>query len=758
MDGLSIPSHSLLECILTEIADNDAHILGICAHIIDDLINYRPICSLSQDSTLWHTWHTRIQTLLRGKSPEKRWFGACLVKITAKQSPEGLFSHGTEWCQSLLHLLSNETCTTVVRRSCLTLLSIFVFSHGRPTYMRLFATPFLGSFLNNLVNLPSRHPSISNVCISCIDVIITLYPTICKPFVSNIKAMAIQVINEAHIDQLDMQESMFSVFSKLHCTAKDSGPEQWKSGILSCLWILHKIIDHFFHDSIQGPHFSLKKPEWIDNTFPNDFYEAFKIGLEKFTKYVWIIQLHLNQCTPYPIKIPAGQLFFFIYRVFNISDESNTAFALDNKEKSLLHAKIPYLHLIACKLLTDMIQILNSNILLHFSSILSQLNYIFSKEKNFIPLKLSIYNIFNMILYNAGTSISSYKSIDTILQEALNDLNQLLITSQSTSILSHKKESKKKRTHETLDIILRNSEIQKISSENVIKLALNVISSILNHLSPEILPITQRTLIDKTILSIALSPSLRKKFQKQVYDSLINNILSPGDVQAVILPHVIRIFQTSKETDILNLQTDYLNHTKLSTLDSILHPRFPPLRKKLKDQISEMDHSKSKILEETNKIYLKYLKCKDESNASEIIETCDESKTFDELKTYDELKASDTFNTVKKTYASNTSNACYISNACDTQETLSESFSLDIIQNTITTNFTSEQETKDFLKNDSDNIQNNTLEHIYKLSTETKEKNNTKDITPKNIETDDSSNFSDTEIPTIIMEDSSYEE
>ncbi|KAG4302713.1 hypothetical protein PCANB_001087 [Pneumocystis canis] len=735
IDNQFTHQRDLLEHILTKISTHDTHILTICTHIIEDLINYRLICSLSREDTLWHLWHTRIHTLLQTKTPEKRWFGICLAKISAKQNPESLFYHGITWCQLLLNFLVDDACTIVVYRSCLTLLWIFIFSHEKPAYMRLFVTSFLGTFLNSLIKIPIQHPSITRVCIDCIKTIIMFYPTMCRPFISNIKIMITQAINETHINQPEIQETLFSISSKLHlCKKKELGPDEWKNGVLSCLWVLHKTIDHFFHDSIQDPYKSLKLPEWEVDTLSDNFYEAFETSLQRFKKYVRIIQLHLNQCTPYYVKIPAGQLFFFTYRVFRISDESNLALTLDNKEKSLLFTKIPYIHLITSKLLMDMIQTLGSNILLHLSNLIAQLNYIFSREKKLMPLKISIYNIFNMIFHRVGSSFSSYKSIEMIIQEALNDLNQLLITSQSIPALKHKNESKKKKHHDDPDIILDNSKLQKVPPENVIKSALNLISSVLSYLPPGTLSTTQRSLIDKTIISIALLPNLRKKLEKQIYDSLINNILSPGDVQAIILPHVIRIFETNTEVDILASSMKNHDYTKILTLDAILHPRFPPLQRKLQDRALETDYSESKTLQETNKIYLRHLKYE---NTSNILDT---------------------------TSLSNIPDIYHTLNTCNTQETSYEKHSSDTSQDTITSNITSQSEKiKDFL-NEQDFILENKIQndHIlkdtYQLSTEDIEENNVKNTILENMETDESDSLSNAEIPAIVMENSSSEE
>ncbi|KTW28319.1 uncharacterized protein T551_02738 [Pneumocystis jirovecii RU7] len=760
----------------------------ICTHIVTDLTNYRPLYGLSRENALWNQWCTRICSLLGSKTAEKRWFGVCLVKITAEQSPEGLFYAGNEWCQRLLDLLNNETCTAVVRRICLTMCWIFVFCHGRQGYMRVFVRSFLGMFIKSLIKMPMQHPSITEVFVECISAIVELYPSACRAFVPNIRTMAIQAINETHTNRPDVQEALFLVFSKLHlCAEKNLGQEQWNCGVLSCLWVLHKIIDNFFHSSIKGlkkniyrfigladkqflgPHMSLKQPEWVNEALPSDFYEAFETCLEKFEKYIRIIQLYLNQCTPYCVKIPAGQLFFFIYRVFRISDKSNVALALDNKEKLYLHTKIPHFHLISSKLLADMIRILNSNILPHLSELLGQLNYVFSREKEFIPLKVSIYDIFTMILHSVGSSISSYKSVDMIIQEALNDLNQLLITSQSILVLNHKSESKKKKSNETLNVILNSSEVQKMPPENIIKSALNFISSVLSHLCPGILSTAQRSLIDKTIVSIALSPSLKKKLHKQIYDSLINSILSPGDVQAIILPHVIRIFETQKELDTLKLPVENFNHTKSLTLDSILHPRFPPLQRKFKNQTLEMDYSGSEILEKTNKIYFEHLEYENKFNTSEIINTSEITNTSDISKiietsntqeiiqTPNSPKIIKTSNTSEIIDIINTPNIPHTPNNYNIEETLPKKHSLNIAENTTIINPSFEQETKVFLNN-TNNIQNNDIsKNIYKLSTITN-KDDTKNTISENMETDGSESLSDTEIPTIIMEDSSYEE
>ncbi|KAG5517974.1 hypothetical protein PMAC_000429 [Pneumocystis sp. 'macacae'] len=749
IDNQQLSQERLLQHILERIADNDAYIVGICTHIITDLINYQPICGLSRENSLWNIWCTRINSLLRSKTPEKRWLGACMVKITAEQSPEGLFYVGGEWCQLLLDLLNNEICTTVVRRVCFTLQWIFVFCHGRPGYIRVFIKSFLGTFVKSLLKMPMQHPSITNVFFECIDNIIELYPIVCRPFVQNIRTMTIQAISETHTSRLDVQEALLSVFSKLHlCAAKDLGQEQWNNGVLSCLWVLHKTIDNFFHNSLEDPYVSLKQPEWVNEALPNDFYEAFEICLERFEKHVRIIQLYLNQCTPYHI-----------------------ALTLDNEERLYLHTKIPHLHLISIKLLTDMIRILNSNILPHLSELLSQLNYIFSREKGFIPLKISIYNVFSMILHSVGSSISSCKSVDMIIQEALNDLNQLLTTSQSILILHHKNESKKKKSNETLSMILNNSEIQKIPPENIIKSALNFISSILSHLCPGILSTTQRSLIDKTVLSIALSPNLKKKLHKQIYNLLSNNVLSPGDVQAIILPHIIRIFEAQREINTLTLSVENFDHTKFLTLDSILHPRFPPLQRKLQDQTSKTDYSESKILEKTNEIYLEHLKYENKYNISKIINTSNTSKVTN---TSDTSKIIKTFNTEKVIETSNPSkvietlNVSEISDIINTPNTfytlgndnieeLHKKQSPDTDKSTTTTSPTFKQETKIFL-NDTNNIQNNdTLKNIYNLQTTIK-KNNTESTISENMKTDELDSFSDTEIPTIVMEDSSYEE
>ncbi|KAG5440011.1 hypothetical protein PCK2_000703 [Pneumocystis canis] len=613
--------------------------------------------------------------------------------------------------------------------------------------MRLFVTSFLGTFLNSLMKIIIQHPSITHICINCIQTILTFYPTMCRHLVSNIKIMVIQAINEASANRPEIQEALFSIFSRLHlCKKKEQGPDEWRNGILSCLWVLHKTIDHFFMIQCK----SLKLPEWDVETLSDNFYEAFEICLQRFEKYVRIIQLHLNQCTPYYVKIPAGQLFFFIYRIFHISDESRIALTLDDKEKSLLFTKISYIHLITSKLLMDMIQTycsqhlshislthtsLGSNVLLHLSSLMAQLTHIFSKEKEFIPLKISIYNIFSMICHRVGSSFSSYKSIEIIIQEASNDLNQLLITSQSVPILKHKNESKKKKHHETPDIILENSKLQKLPPKTVIESALNLISSILSHSSHGMLSTTQRSLIDKTIISIALLPNLRKKLEKQIYDSLINNILSPGDAQAIILPHVVRIFETDTEADILASLMKNHDHTKILTLDAILHPRFPPLQRTLPNQVLETEGSESKMLQETNKLYLRHLKYENSSNIPYTASLANKPNIYHTL---------DTYNVQEISYEKHSSNT--------TQDTITSSV---ISDSEKTENFLNKQDFVIENKIQDDPI----LKDTCQFSTEdVKEENNVTNTIIENIETDESNSFSDAEIPTIVMEDSSSEE
>ncbi|EMR08546.1 hypothetical protein PNEG_03027 [Pneumocystis murina B123] len=723
MEGLSVTQEALLQEILAKITTNEAHILHVFSFLLDDLHYYRPICALSPEDALWNPWHTLIYTLLQGKKAEQRWIGACLVKISAYQNGESLIQYGTTWCQRLLSLISEKEKDIVVRRACLSFLYIMLFSKGKPTYVRSFVTPFLGTFLNNLITLPRKNIELTSISIQCIQEIIEVYPSICRPFISNIRCMSIRAIKEPSINGPDIQKGLFSILSRLHlCEAKESGWEKWNFEVLSCISELHIIIDHFFEDSVDGPHTCLKPSEWGLEAFPDNFYEAIELGLQRFEKCVQIIQQYLNQSTPYCVKIPCGQLFFFIFKVFSINTTSNIKLILDNKEKLVLFMKIPYFHLITIELLTVMIQILGSNILPHLSGLVFQLNSIFSKEKELIPLKISIYNVFSTLFQNVGPSFSSCKLIDMVIQEALNDLNQLLTISQPVPILNHKNEPKKNKTSNATP---SNSRFQKEYPENVTKASLNLISSVISYLSPGILSSVQRSLIDKTIISIALFPSLREKLRKQIYNSLINNVLSPGNTQAIILPHVIRIFEEAgKETDIFTHQMKNFNHIKFLTLDAILHPRFPPLQRRLKEETLKEDNDKSEILQKTNEIYFKHLK-------------------------YDNI--------------SNTTNIYHIQDNCNIWKS-SEKEPLNITQD-ITSHPTFESEEKlefsnehifkTFLNNDTQN--SHLSENILQPLIKTTEKESNLDTIPIGIE-NESDNLSDTEIPIIIMEDSSSEE
>ncbi|KTW31549.1 hypothetical protein T552_00190 [Pneumocystis carinii B80] len=725
MGGLSAAQEALLHEILAKITGNEAHILRIFSFLLDDLHYYRPICSLSPEDALWSPWHRLIYTLLHGKKAEQRWIGACLVKISVCQNGESLIHHGTVWCQRLIALISEEEKDTVVRRACLSFIYIMLYSEGKAVCMRSFVTPFLGTFLKSLIALPSRNMLLTSTCIRSILDIIEVYPSICRPFVSGIRSMGVRAIKEHNMNEPDVQKGLFQILSRLHlCESKDYGGEKWNSGVLSCIFELHNIIDHFFEESENGRYTCSKVSEWEQEVFSEDFYEAIEQGLHRFEKYMQIMQQYLNQSTPYYVKIPCGQLFFLIFKVFGINTTSNTKLILDNKEKSVLLMKIPYFHLMTIELLTIMIQILGSNILPYLSGLVLHLSRLFSREKELIPLKVSIYNVFSTLFQNVGTSFSSSKLIDVVIQEALNDLNELLTISQQVSILNDKNESKKNKTS---NIALNSSKFQKGYMENVTKASLNFISSVISYLPSGILSSVQRSLIDKTIISVALFPSLRKRLQKQIYNSLINNVISPGNTQAIILPHVIRIFQEAgKETDIFTYKMKNFNHIKFLTLDAIIHPRFPPLQRRFKEETlkEEEDHGRSEILQKTNEIYLKHLKNDNISNMSNIYHIQDNCN-------------------ILKSQEKEVLNI--------TQDTTSHS----TIESEEKLKFSNKHIFKTFLNNNTQNkdLSENILQPLIKTIEE--ENNlNTILISKEN----ESDNLSDTEIPTIVMEDSSSEE
>lgn len=599
-------------------------------------------------------------------------------------------------------------------------------------------TPFAGAFMGSLIALSARNTGLASLSIRCIQEIMRAHPSICRPFVSDIRSMGMRAMREPAMNRPDVQKGLFSVLSRLHlCEAKDCGQERWSSGVLSCIFSLHHIIDHFFEDSMSGleggwegrpgqagallagPRTCAGPSDWEWEALPDDFYEAIEQGQQRFEKCTQIIQHHLNQSTPYAVKIPCGQLFRLVFRVFSISSTSSIKLALDNKEKSLLLIKIPYFHLATIGLLTDMIQILGSNVLPHLSGLILHLGRMFIKEKELITLKISIFNVFSTLFQNVGPSFSSCKSIDVVVEEALNDLNQFLTISQPIPILDHKSGSRKNKSK---NLTPSDFGLQKEYPEDVAKAALNLISSAISFLPPGLLSSVQRSLIDKTVISVALFPDLREKLRKQIYNSLINNVLSPGNTQAIILPHVIRIFEEAgKETDIFRHQMKSFSHMKFLTIDAILHPRFPPLQRKLEETLKK-DNDKSEILQKTNEIYFKHLK-------------------------YDNI--------------SNTADICHVQSNCSMWKS-SEKEPLHITQDAASDPTVESEERleslnqhyfKAFLNNDTQN--NHLSENILEPQIKTTEKEtNLYSIAIEN----ESNNLSDTEIPIIVMEDSSNEE
>ncbi|QSL66873.1 hypothetical protein MERGE_001260 [Pneumocystis wakefieldiae] len=520
--------------------------------------------------------------------------------------------------------------------------------------------------------------------------------------------MGMRAMREPAMNRPDVQKGLFSVLSRLHlCEAKDCGQERWSSGVLSCIFSLHHIIDHFFEDSMSGleggwegrpgqagallagPRTCAGPSDWEWEALPDDFYEAIEQGQQRFEKCTQIIQHHLNQSTPYAS----------LQHQLHIKHKTG---ARQQGKVAIAYKDPPGIKCFAASFWPNS----------------PSWPYVHQGERVNVRSQVKTCKT-NTLFQNVGPSFSSCKSIDVVVEEALNDLNQFLTISQPIPILDHKSGSRKNKSK---NLTPSDFGLQKEYPEDVAKAALNLISSAISFLPPGLLSSVQRSLIDKTVISVALFPDLREKLRKQIYNSLINNVLSPGNTQAIILPHVIRIFEEAgKETDIFRHQMKSFSHMKFLTIDAILHPRFPPLQRKLEETLKK-DNDKSEILQKTNEIYFKHLK-------------------------YDNI--------------SNTADICHVQSNCSMWKS-SEKEPLHITQDAASDPTVESEERleslnqhyfKAFLNNDTQN--NHLSENILEPQIKTTEKEtNLYSIAIEN----ESNNLSDTEIPIIVMEDSSNEE
>ncbi|KAI1918679.1 hypothetical protein LOZ12_002422 [Ophidiomyces ophidiicola] len=509
------------------------------------------ITSLLQDKTAEGRWTAVILVkatveagqweVLRGCEP---WVRALLTILGVCSKWKSGGSSSKRSADSELHMQKPDPASTK-KLSLITLTRIFQLTQQYPTLIREITTPALPVFLAACLNLISvkstqdgrRTLKTSNSLLipvfESFSELIPRHPTIFRPFSAQIHSLLLPLIGSIGSSTF-VPEPYVPLAQKLfvalhHCAPKNSSGEQWLIAFRSTIRSIHRTGDHLFRsvkEQWESTDAELRlslnsrshsQPLGDDGPDPLELggWNGMQEGAGRIISLVRLLSQFFTLCTHSSVAIPIGAVLDLTARLSSLSvpiSETETEFHLANREigrdeREALFTELPKIYASTLHLIRTVVETLGVSSASVARHCLDQALRIFETSNKNKTVRTAAYRCVNVIIDVIGHTFTKNELsiVAQVIQLACKDLLPL---HQTRSIDSKDIRPNTKNTQISInaDVFLGATSssnalrLQPLSLRGVQHAAAQMLISVFTCVSPDLIPLSLRTELDRTAI------------------------------------------------------------------------------------------------------------------------------------------------------------------------------------------------------------------------------------------------------------------
>ena len=436
------------------------------------------------------------------------------------------------------------------------------------------------------------------VILHALSELITLHPTLFRPFVSQIQSLTYLLIaptssnpeNESELTPTpsSLSESARHLFVLLHVTGpKNTAAEEWARSLDSVIVMLQGTANKVFRSLIENCTFPIGSHDTA-NTNPMDdvvgdrspmplalpAWMGIHAGIERLNGLLHLLQAFLATATAAAVTLPVGNILILVDRILSISPPGNgrnprVRPEIGRDEREGLWVGLPGLQISALGVCSLMISRMGHSSAAVAYTILEQLLWTFESQYANDSLRMAAYALTSQILSTCGLTlpktyaISLSRCIRMCCEDLLPSLESQLQGGQAsfsdttkavnglTTTSSANADSYLKSANNRVDLSVTPARVQQAARE--------LLLSALTNLHNDFLPFSLRCQIDRTaiitnnkevMLASVMNPISERRGQKQT---------------SSILPLLARV------------------HSDALPVEALLRPQMPPIQSRQGD-------------------------------------------------------------------------------------------------------------------------------------------------------------------------------
>ncbi|EPX71859.1 ribosome biogenesis protein Rix1 [Schizosaccharomyces octosporus yFS286] len=530
-------------------------------------------------------WCTSLTRMLHHKDFKLRWSAIILIDCTISQSWECLIDHGVTWIKLLIQLLNRPELPRTLESAISTVSKIFISSSGKPGITRELVTPNLSSFITACLRVGETGKCLETIFVCLYQILIHHAPTF-RPFSSSIKNLCIEVLEEHEIIDSTLKKKAAVLYASLYrCQGKGNLSDNWKKDFVNSIQEYHVALNFLFNLIIEEQTYAdVARDEEL--SFPKikgHYEESYQLALQRCRNLHLILMSFLSTKTEKSVSLPIRHLLDLIRRIYNVQLSSSVKSTIENSVQALLFMVLPHLHTLANELSRKLLAVCPSSLMVVLSSTLDSVNDCLLSEATHDGVFCTSLQLISEFLekMHVDVPLPKYENVVALALERITKSKDRASGEAVVAGADQARATKKRKTlagSQTGDSLISSVSAGFSLDDKCLTHCFSFLSSVLKNTIS--LPRMLRTKIDRTILQLALAEPTPDALT-HLHDLLIASILAPGDCQAIILPHALHVL--TGPLGIMHTSPVVSSHAGqyLKTFDILLHPRFPPLQKRL---------------------------------------------------------------------------------------------------------------------------------------------------------------------------------
>ena len=481
--------------------------------------------------------------------------------------------------------------------------------------MREIATPSLPGFIAACLSLTktSRSPQAAPennaqsplllVALDALSELITLHPTLFRPFTSQIHSLIYPLIaptpsnfaNGSHMicNTASTSQSARHLFVLLHVTGpKNTAAEEWAKSLHAVIASLQRTADKVFRSLIENRtpptgSYDVANPNPVGDVvsdqaptpLPLPAWTGIHAGIERFDGLLHTLQAFLATATAAVVTLPVGHIVHLVDRILSAFPPGNGRNPrlkpeIDRDEREGLWVGLPRLQTSVLGICSLMISRMGHSSTAMTYTILDQLIWSLESQHGGDSFREAAYRLASQILCTSGPSLSkTYAiSLSRCIKMCCEDLlpsTESQLQGKQVSLSDAKKTANGVTSSTNADSYLKaanNRVDQSITYTDVHQAARELLTLVLTDTPNEFLPFSLRCQIDRTgiitnnrkiMLASVMNPILKRRGQNQT-SSILPLVArahpESSQVEALLRPQMPLI--QSRRSDGRNMDSD----------------------------------------------------------------------------------------------------------------------------------------------------------------------------------------------------------